>query len=149
MTKQWIYIGFTAFLLNALSPAHAKWVLISQDTVGNSYYFEDTKIVKDPLEEQVSTWLLTSYTQALLAPNGEPTLSVIQDLSYYCRTGYESYKQFYIGYYAGPGGSGTSLGGENTENSAWERVIPETMSYLLFEFFCRPSAQSSSQGAKP
>jgi hypothetical protein len=148
MTKKWIALGLTAFLLNPLNASYAEWVLISQDGLGNSYYYENTKTVIDPQAEEVSTWLLTSYSQALSGPNGEPTLSVIQDLSYSCRTGYESYKQFYIGYYAGSGGSGTSLGAENTPNSPWERVIPDTMSDVLFQFFCKPKPPSKSQSSK-
>ena len=148
MTKKWIALGLTAFLLNPLNASYAEWVLISQDGLGNSYYYENTKTVIDPQAEEVSTWLLTSYSQALSGPNGEPTLSVIQDLSYFCRTGYESYKQFYIGYYAGPEGSGTSLGAENTPNSPWERVIPDTMSDVLFQFFCKPGQSSKGQSGK-
>jgi hypothetical protein len=149
MTKKFIAIVLTAFLLSPLNACYAKWTFISSDKLGNSYYFDDSKTVKDPQSEQVSTWLLTSYSQALSGPNGEPTLSVIQDLSYFCRTGYESYKQFYIGYYAGSGGSGTSLGAENTENSAWERVIPDTMSEVLFQFFCKPGLPIKGQSSKP
>jgi hypothetical protein len=63
---------------------------------------------------------------------------VIQDVSYYCRVGYESYKQFYIGYYSGPEGSGVSVDQADTSNSNWERVIPDTMSYVLYKFFCKP-----------
>ena len=128
----------TAFLLNPITPAFAKWVFLSMDNIGNSYYYEDSKTVEDPANEQVSTWQLISYTESLSAPNGEPTLSVIQDVSYFCKVGYESYKQFYIGYYSGPGGSGVSVDQLDTSNSNWERVIPDTMSYVLFKFFCKP-----------
>ena len=148
MTKKWIVIGLTAFLLNPLNVTYAGWTFISADQLGNNYYYDDSKTVRETQSEQVSTWLLTSYSQALSGPNGEPTLSVIQDLSYFCRTGYESYKQFYIGYYAGPEGSGTSLGAENTQNSAWERVIPDTMSDVLFQFFCKPNQSSKDQSSK-
>jgi hypothetical protein len=142
MTKKWIVIVLTAFLINPLNASCAGWSFISSDSLGNNYYYDDSKTVRETQSEQVSTWLLTSYSQALSGPNGEPTLSVIQDLSYFCRTGYESYKQFYIAYYAGPRGSGTSLGSENTQNSAWERVIPDTMSDVLFQFFCKPGQSS-------
>ncbi|QWD64665.1 surface-adhesin E family protein [Polynucleobacter sp. MWH-UH2A] len=136
--KNLILVGLTAILLNPLSPSHAKWVFISNDNVGNAYYYEDSKTVSDPANEQVSTWQLISYAESLGAPNGEPTQSVIQDISYYCRVGYESYKQFYIGYYSGPEGSGVSVDQADTSNSNWERVIPDTMSYVLYKFFCRP-----------
>lgn len=128
MTKKWVNLLLTVVLLNPLNASHAGWIFISPDNLGNNYYYDDSRTVREVQSDQVSTWLLTSYSQALSGPNGEPTLSVIQDLSYFCRTGYESYKQFYIGYYAGSGGSGTSLGAENTSNSPWERVIPDTMS---------------------
>jgi hypothetical protein len=148
MTKKWIALGLTVVLLNPLNASYAGWVFISPDNLGNNYYYDDSKTVREVQSEQVSTWLLTSYSQALSGPNGEPTLSVIQDLSYFCRTGYESYKQFYIGYYAGSGGSGTSLGAENTPNSPWERVIPDTMSDVLFQFFCKPRPPSKAQSSK-
>jgi hypothetical protein len=147
MTKKWIALGLTAFLLNPLNGSYAGWIFISPDNLGNNYYYDDSKTIREAQSEQVSTWLLTSYSQALSGPNGEPTLSVIQDLSYFCRTGYESYKQFYIGYYSGPEGSGTSLGSENTPNSPWERVIPETMSDVLFQFFCKPGPPSKDQSS--
>jgi len=148
MTKKWLLMALTAFLLNPLNASYAGWSFISSDALGNNYYYDDNKTVRETQAEQVSTWLLTSYSQALSGPNGEPTLSVIQDLSYFCRTGYESYKQFYIGYYAGSGGSGTSLGSENTQNSAWERVIPDTMSNVLFQFFCKPGQSSKDQSGQ-
>ena len=130
--------GITAILLNPVTPSHAKWVFLSNDNVGNAYYYDDSKTVNDPGNEQVSTWQLISYTETLTAPNGEPTQSVIQDVSYYCRVGYESYKQFYIGYYSGPEGSGVSVDQADTSGSNWERVIPDTMSYVLYKFFCKP-----------
>ena len=136
--KNLTLIGITAFLLNPLTPSHAKWVFLSNDNVGNAYYYDDSKTVNDPGNEQVSTWQLISYTETLTAPNGEPTQSVIQDVSYYCRVGYESYKQFYIGYYSGPEGSGVSVDQADTSGSNWERVIPDTMSYVLYKFFCKP-----------
>lgn len=148
MTEKRVLMVLTAFLLNPLNPCYAAWSFISSDNLGNNYYYDDSKTVREPQSDQVSTWLLTSYSQALSGPNGEPTLSVIQDLSYFCRTGYESYKQFYIGYYAGSGGSGTSLGSENTQNSAWERVIPDTMSEVLFQFFCKPGQPNKDQSDK-
>jgi hypothetical protein len=113
-------------------------VFLSNDNVGNSYYYEDSKTVNDPDNEQVSTWQLISYNESLSAPNGESTQSVIQDVSYLCRVGYESYKQFYIGYYSGPNGSGVSVDQADTSGSSWERVIPDTMSYVLYKFFCKP-----------
>ena len=136
--KNLTLIGITAFLLCPVTPSHAKWVFLSKDNVGNAYYYDDSKTVNDPGNEQVSTWQLISYTETLTAPNGEPTQSVIQDVSYYCRVGYESYKQFYIGYYSGPEGSGVSVDQADTSNSNWERVIPDTMSYVLYKFFCKP-----------
>jgi hypothetical protein len=136
--KNLTLIGITAFLLCPVTPSHAKWVFLSNDNVGNAYYYDDSKTVNDPGNEQVSTWQLISYTETLTAPNGEPTQSVIQDVSYYCRVGYESYKQFYIGYYSGPEGSGVSVDQADTSNSNWERVIPDTMSYVLYKFFCKP-----------
>jgi hypothetical protein len=148
MTEKRVLMVLTAFLLNPLNPSYAAWSFISSDNLGNNYYYDDSKTVREPQSDQVSTWLLTSYSQALSGPNGEPTLSVIQDLSYFCRTGYESYKQFYIGYYAGSGGSGTSLGSENTQNSAWERVIPDTMSDVLFQFFCKLGQPNKGQSDK-
>ena len=128
----------TAILLNPVNPSYAKWVFLSNDNVGNSYYYEDSKTVFDPKNELVSTWQLISYTEALYAPNGEATQSVIQDVSYFCKVGYESYKQFYIGYYSGPDGSGVSIDQADTSGSNWERVIPDTMSYKFFKFFCKP-----------
>jgi hypothetical protein len=148
MIKMWTLMALTAFLLNPLNASYAGWSFVSSDALGNNYYYDDSKTVRETQSEQVSTWLLTSYSQALSGPNGEPTLSVIQDISYFCRSGYESYKQFYIGYYAGSGGSGTSLGAENTPNSPWERVIPDTMSDVLFQFFCRPDQSSKGQSGR-
>lgn len=136
-------IIITAILLNPITPCHAKWVFLSKDNVGNTYYYDDSKTVNDPSIEQISTWQLISYTETLSAPNGEPTQSVIQDISYYCKGGYESYKQFYIGYYSGPEGSGVSVDQADTSNSNWERVIPDTMSYVLYKFFCKtPNIQN-------
>ena len=128
----------TAFLLNPASPCFAKWVFLSKDNVGNSYYYEDSKTVYDSENGLVSTWQLISYTETLAAPNGAATQSVIQDISYLCKVGYESYKAFYIGYYSGPQGSGVSVDQADTSNSSWERVIPDTMSYVLYKFFCKP-----------
>lgn len=136
--KKIAFLMVTAFLVNPITPSYGKWVFLSNDNVGNAYYYEDSKTVNDPENQQVSTWQLISYSEALLAPNGEPTLSVIQDVSYFCKVGYESYKQFYIGYYSGPGGSGVSVDQADTSNSNWERVIPDTMSYVLYKFFCKP-----------
>ncbi len=131
-------LGITAILLNPVNPSYARWVLLSNDNIGNSYYYDESKTVNDPNNEMVSTWQLISYTEALLAPNGEPTQSVVQDVSYLCKAGYESYKQFYIGYYSGPEGSGVSVDQADTSNSNWERVIPDTMSYMFYKFFCKP-----------
>lgn len=128
----------TAILLNPVNPSFAKWVFLSYDNVGNAYYYENSKTVNDPENEQVSTWQLISYSETLIAPNGEATQSVIQDVSYLCKVGYESYKQYYIGYYSGPGGSGVSVDQADTSTSSWERVIPDTMSYVLYKFFCKP-----------
>jgi hypothetical protein len=128
----------TAILLNPVNSSFAKWVFLSYDNVGNAYYYENSKTVNDPENEQVSTWQLISYNETLIAPNGEATQSVIQDVSYLCKVGYESYKQYYIGYYSGPGGSGVSVDQVDTSTSSWERVIPDTMSYVLYKFFCKP-----------
>ena len=136
--KRSVVLGLTVFLISPFNPALAGWVFISNDNVGNAYYYEDSKTVRDDANSEVSTWQLISYSEALTAPNGAPTQSVIQDISYFCRAGYESYKQFYIGYYSGPGGSGVSVEQVDTSGSAWERVIPDTMSYVLYEFFCKP-----------
>jgi hypothetical protein len=136
--KKSFTIGLTVFLISPLNSALAGWVFISKDNLGNAYYYEDTKTVRDNTNSEVSTWQMISYAEALSAPNGAPTQSVIQDISYFCRAGYESYKQFYIGYYSGPGGSGVSVEQQDTSGSAWERVIPDTMSYVLYEFFCKP-----------
>jgi hypothetical protein len=136
--KRFLVLGLTVFLISPFNPALAAWVFISNDNVGNAYYYEDSKTVRDDANSEVSTWQLISYSEALAAPNGAPTQSVIQDISYFCRAGYESYKQFYIGYYSGPGGSGVSVEQLDTSGSAWERVIPDTMSYVLYEFFCKP-----------
>jgi hypothetical protein len=135
--KRSVVLGLTVFLISPFNPALAGWVFISNDNVGNAYYYEDSKTVKDNANSEVSTWQLISYSEALTAPNGAPTQSVIQDISYFCRAGYESYKQFYIGYYSGPGGSGVSVEQVDTSGSAWERVIPDTMSYVLYAYFCK------------
>ena len=135
--KRFFTLGLTVFLISLFNPALAGWVFISNDNVGNAYYYEDSKTVRDDANSEVSTWQLISYSEALTAPNGAPTQSVIQDISYFCRAGYESYKQFYIGYYSGPGGSGVSVEQVDTSGSAWERVIPDTMSYVLYAFFCK------------
>ena len=148
MYQKMLLIGFTAILLNPINASHAKWVFISSDNVGNAYYYDDSKTVRNTQTEEVSTWLLTSYTESLSSPNGESTQSVVQDLSYLCRTGYESYKQFYIGYYSGTNGSGVGIDSADTSDSQWERVIPDTMSYLLFKFFCKPQ-QPSTQPQTP
>jgi len=131
-------VGLTAILLNLANPCYASWVFLSNDNVGNAYYYEDSKTVNNTENQQVSTWQLISYTETLTAPNGEPTQSVIQDVSYLCKVGYESYKQFYIGYYSEPGGSGVSVDQVDTSESNWERVIPDTISYVLYQFFCKP-----------
>jgi hypothetical protein len=136
--KRSFVIGLTVFLISPFNSALAGWVFISNDNLGNAYYYEDTKTVRDNTNSEVSTWQMISYAEALSAPNGAPTQSVIQDISYFCRAGYESYKQFYIGYYSGPGGSGVSVEHLDTSGSAWERVIPDTMSYVLYAFFCKP-----------
>ena len=136
--KKSFTIGLTVFLISPLNSALAGWVFISKDNLGNAYYYEDTKTVRDNTNSEVSTWQMISYAEALSAPNGAPTQAVLQDISYLCRAGYESYKQFYIGYYSGPGGSGVSVEQQDTSGSAWERVIPDTMSYVLYEFFCKP-----------
>ena len=138
--KRSLAIVLTVFLIGPFNPALAGWVFISNDNVGNAYYYEDSKTVRDNANTEVSTWQMITYPEALTAPNGAPTQSVIQDISYFCRTGYESYKQFYIGYYSGPGGSGVSVEQLDTSGSAWERVIPDTMSYVLYEFFCKTPA---------
>jgi len=135
--KKSIAIVLTVFLTSPFNPVLAGWVFISNDNVGNAYYYEDSKTVKDNANSEVSTWQMITYPEALTAPNGAATQSVIQDISYFCRAGYESYKQFYIGYYSGPGGSGVSVEQLDTSGSAWERVIPDTMSYVLYEFFCK------------
>lgn len=129
---------FMTFLMNPSNPGYARWVFLSNDNVGNAYFYEDSKTVNDPENQLISTWQLISYTEALTAPNGEPTLSIIQDVSYFCKVGYESYKQFFIGYYSGSEGSGVSVDQVDTSNSNWERVIPDTMSYVLYQFFCKP-----------
>ena len=136
--KKIVLISISAILLNPDNPSHAKWVLLSTDNVGNSYYYEDSKTVYDPKNDLVSTRQHISYTETLSAPNGEQTQSVIQDMSYFCKIGFESYKQFYIGYYSGPDGSGVSVDQADTSSSNWERVIPDTMSYFLYHFFCKP-----------
>ena len=136
--KRSLVIGITVFLISPFNQAFAGWVFISNDNVGNAYYYEASKTVRDNANSEVSTWQMISYSEALTAPNGAPTQSVIQDISYFCRAGYESYKQFYIGYYSGPRGSGVSVEQQDTSGSVWERVIPDTMSYVLYEFFCKP-----------
>jgi hypothetical protein len=136
--KYSIILGLTVFLISPFNQALAGWVFISNDNLGNAYYYEDSKTVRDNANSEVSTWQMISYAEALSAPNGASTQSIIQDISYFCRAGYESYKQFYIGYYSGPGGSGVSVEQVDTSGSAWERVIPDTMSYVLYAFFCKP-----------
>jgi len=140
--KKSLFLCVTAFLLNPLNHAWARWVFISNDNVGNAYYYEDSKTVRNSATSEVSTWQLISYSEALTAPNGSPTQSIIQDISYFCKAGYESYKQFYIGYYSGPGGSGVSVEQLDTSDSPWDRVIPDTMSYVLYQFFCNPPSSS-------
>ena len=95
------------------------------------------KGILNPGAEQVSAWQMISYEERMSAPSGESIYSVIQDISYFCRPGYESYKQFYIGYYSGSNGGGVSVQNVDTSESNWERVIPDTMSELLFKFFCK------------
>jgi hypothetical protein len=136
--KKSLFLFVTAFLMNPLNHAWARWVFISNDNVGNAYYYDDSKTIRNSATSEVSTWQLISYSEALTAPNGAPTQSIIQDISYFCVTGYESYKQFYIGYYSGPQGSGVSVDQADTSNSSWEGVIPDTMSYVLYKFFCKP-----------
>jgi hypothetical protein len=136
--KYSIILGLTVFLISPFNQALAGWVFISNDNLGNAYYYEDSKTVRDNANSEVSTWQMISYAEALSAPNGASTQSIVQDISYFCRAGYESYKQFYIGYYSGPGGSGVSVEQVDTSGSAWERVIPDTMSYVLYAFFCKP-----------
>jgi hypothetical protein len=136
--KKMTPIALTAILLNPVSPSYANWVFVSNDNIGNAYYYDDSKTVNDPKNEVVSTWQLISYTEALSAPNGEATQSVIQDVSYFCKVGYESYKLYYIGYYSGPEGSGVSVDQADTSSSNWERVVPDTMSYVLYKLFCKP-----------
>jgi len=75
-------LGLLFLLL--LQPVHAKWVFISKDNLGNSYFYEDTKVVKDPSAEEVSTWQMISYVDRMNAPNGESIYSVLQDISYFC-----------------------------------------------------------------
>ena len=140
--KKSLFACVTAFLLNPLNHAWARWVFISNDNVGNAYYYEDSKTVRNSATSEVSTWQLISYSEALTAPNGSPTQSIVQDISYFCKAGYESYKQFYIGYYSGPGGSGVSVEQLDTSDSPWDRVIPDTMSYVLYQFFCNPPSSS-------
>jgi hypothetical protein len=135
--KKSAIICLTVFLANPLNQVWAKWVFISNDNVGNAYFYEDSKTVRNDAASEVSTWQLISYNEALTAPNGASTQSVIQDISYFCKAGYESYKQFYIGYYSGPEGSGVSVDQLDTSDSQWDRVIPDTMSYLLYQFFCK------------
>jgi hypothetical protein len=135
--KKSLIACLTAFLMNPLNHVWAKWVFISNDNVGNAYYYDDSKTVSNNDASEVSTWQLISYSEALTAPNGSPTQSIVQDISYFCKTGYESYKQFYIGYYSGSGGSGVSVEQQDTPDSQWERVIPDTMSYVLYRFFCK------------
>ena len=140
--KKSLLLCVTAFLLNPLNHAWARWVFISNDNVGNAYYYDDSKTVRNSATSEVSTWQLISYSETLAAPNGSPTQSIVQDVSYFCKTGYESYKQFYIGYYSGPGGSGVSVEQLDTSDSPWDRVIPDTMSYVLYQFFCNPPSPS-------
>ena len=102
--KYSIILGLTVFLISPFNQALAGWVFISNDNLGNAYYYEDSKTVRDNANSEVSTWQMISYAEALSAPNGASTQSIVQDISYFCRAGYESYKQFYIGYYSGPGG---------------------------------------------
>jgi hypothetical protein len=141
--KKSIFAFVTAFLLNPLNHAWARWVFISNDNVGNAYYYDDSKTVRNSATSEVSTWQLISYSEALTAPNGSPTQSIVQDISYFCKTGYESYKQFYIGYYSGPDGSGVSVEQLDTSGSPWDRVIPDTMSYVLYQFFCKSPSPSN------
>ena len=140
--KKSLVIGLTVFLISPFNPALAGWVFISNDNVGNAYYYDDSKTVRNSATSEVSTWQLISYSETLAAPNGSPTQSIVQDVSYYCKAGYESYKQFYIGYYSGPGGSGVSVEQLDTSDSTWDRVIPDTMSYVLYQFFCNPPSPS-------
>jgi hypothetical protein len=141
--KKSIFVCVTAFLLNPLNHAWARWVFISNDNVGNAYYYDDSKTVRNSATSEVSTWQLISYSEALTAPNGSPTQSIVQDISYFCKTGYESYKQFYIGYYSGPDVSGVSVEQLDTSGSPWDRVIPDTMSYVLYQFFCKSPSPSN------
>ncbi|MEY4524042.1 MAG: hypothetical protein RIR27_1118 [Pseudomonadota bacterium] len=141
--KKSLFLSLTAFLLNPLNHAWASWVFISNDNVGNAYYYDDSKTVRNSANSEVSTWQLISYSEALTAPNGSPTQSIVQDISYFCKAGYESYKQFYIGYYSGSGGTGVSVEQLDTSGSPWERVIPDTMSYVLYQFFCKPPSSSN------
>jgi len=53
-------MALTAFLLNPLNASHAGWSFISSDALGNNYYYDDSKTVRETQSEQVSTWLLTS-----------------------------------------------------------------------------------------
>jgi len=135
--KKSLFLFVTAFLMNPLNHAWARWVFISNDNVGNAYYYDDSKTIRNSPTSEVSTWQLISYSEALTAPNGSPTQSIVQDISYFCKAGFESYKQFYIGYYSGPGGSGVSVEQLDTSGSPWDRVIPDTMSYVLYQFFCK------------
>ena len=80
---------------------------------------------------------MISYVDRMNAPNGESIYSVLQDIPYFCRPGYESLKQFYISYYSGIDGGGVAVQRVDTSNSQWERVIADTMSELLFKFFCK------------
>jgi hypothetical protein len=141
--KKSLFLCLTAFLLNPLNHAWAGWVFISNDNVGNAYYYDDSKTVRNSSTGEVSTWQLISYGEALTAPNGSPTQSIVQDISYFCKAGYESYKQFYIGYYSGSDGSGVSVEQLDTSGSPWERVIPDTMSYVLYQFFCKSPSPSN------
>ena len=136
--KKVIFLVITATLLIPISPSYANWIFVSDDNIGNAYYYDDSKTVNDPKHALVSTWQMISYTEALSAPNGETTQSVIQDVTYFCKVGYESYKQYYIGYYSGPEGTGVSVDQADTSNSNWERVVPDTMSYVLYKLFCKP-----------
>ena len=71
--KKSLAIGLTVFLISPFNPALAGWVFISNDNVGNAYYYEDSKTVRDNANSEVSTWQMISYAEALSAPNGAPT----------------------------------------------------------------------------
>lgn len=122
-----------AFLLMAVcSSAMAEWVFIGTTEDQSSTIYGDPA-TRRRAGDVVKVWILTNYAKPRKSPNGFYTSAKIQK-NVDCKE--ERMRNLALVAYKGAMGIGDIDGSENTPNSDWSPVVPDSLGESISQWAC-------------